>query len=87
MADRPFIPANYPKSFVLFVLAGLGGLAAGGLTFLGFWIGSVLLENLGRLLFFGCWAAAAAMFVVFLPRAWSGRYRNLPAKPWREQVW
>ena len=87
MRKRPFIPPNYPKSFVVCVIAGLIGLLFGGIAFLGAWLESVLLQNVGRFGFFASWAVAAAMFIIFLPRSWAGKYRDLQVRPWKDQVW
>ena len=85
--SEPFIPRDYPKSFVTGILAGLGGLLSGGVTFLGIWVEIGVLETLGKLLFFVCWATAVVMLAIFIPRSWAGRYRGLPPRPWKEQVW
>jgi hypothetical protein len=82
-----FIPPNYPKSFIVFVIAVLTGLVSGGILILRAWLESALLETIGRLAFFACSAVAAAMFAVFLPGSWTGKYRDLPSRPWKEQVW
>jgi len=87
MTERAFIPPDYPKSFVLFIIAALIGLVFGGIAMLGAWLQITLLEFVGRSGFVACWAIAAAMFIIFLPRSWAGKYRGLPARPWKEQVW
>jgi hypothetical protein len=65
----------------------LSGLVAGGLAFFGGWIGVSVIVDVARLLFFACWVIATVMFLIFIPNTWAGKYRNLPSRPWREQVW
>jgi hypothetical protein len=84
---RPFIPANFPKSFVIGICALLSGLVAGGLMMVGHWTGVSAVLEVARILFFACWAVAAIMFLIYIPNTWTGKYRNLPSRPWREQVW
>ena len=84
---RPFIPPHYPKSFVVFTIAGLTGLAFGGLAILSFYVKSDVLRFIGTAGFFVCWATMAGAFIIFLPRSWSGKYRNLPPRPWKDQIW
>ena len=87
MTKRAFIPPNYPKSFVVFVISVLIGLVFGGIAILGVRLQITFLEYAGRSGFIASWTVAAAMFIVFLPRSWAGKYRELPAKPWKEQLW
>ena len=87
MAAQPFIPPNYPRSFVIGICAILSGLAAGVVSVFGYWTGINLLGEIGRLLFFVCWVVGAAMFIIFIPNAWAGKYRNLPPRVWKDQVW
>jgi len=85
--SRPFIPRKAPRSFVVAVLAGLCGLGAGGILFLGYYLGSELLVNGGRVLFFLCWLVMMPMMVVFLFKTFLGKYKDIVEKPWNEQVW
>ena len=87
MSKHTFIPSNYPKSLIILVIAGLSGLASGGVAFVGVWLRIPHLEVIGRFGFFACWIVMAIMFVVFLPKAWGGEYRGLAPRPWKEQVW
>jgi len=87
MAVSGFMPRNYPKSSVIFVIAILSGLASSGVAFLGGWLEVAPVETLGRIGFFAAWTVAALMFAVFLPNSWTGKYRDLPSRPWKEQVW
>lgn len=87
MTTRPFIPRNAPRSFVVAVLGGLCGLGAGGITFLGFYLGSALLFDGGRVLFFLCALVVLPMMVVFLVKTFSGQYEHIVEKPWNEQIW
>ena len=77
MSERAFIPRNYPKSFVILIIALLSGLLSGGIAFLGAWLENTMVETIGRFCFFACWAAAAAMFAVFLPGILTDKYRDL----------
>jgi uncharacterized membrane protein len=65
----------------------LAGLGAGGLAILGIVNNILFLEYLGRMLIFVCWAVVMVCLSIGIPGAWSGKYRNLPEKPWREQLW
>jgi hypothetical protein len=84
---RTFIPPNYPKSFIIAMSAVMLALAAGGVAFLGYWLESAALVTIARYAFFACWGVATVMFVIFIPNTWAGKYRNLPSRPWRDQVW
>jgi ABC-type spermidine/putrescine transport system permease subunit I len=84
---RPFIPRKAPRSFVLAALGGLCGLGAGGIAFLGFYVGSALLFEGGRVLFILCALVVLPMMVAFLVKTFSGRYENIVERSWNEQIW
>ena len=86
-SKRPFIPPHYPKSLVIFTIAGFIGLAFGGLAILGFYVKSDVLRFIGTAGFLVSWATMAGTFIIFLPRVWSGKYRNLPPRAWKDQIW
>jgi hypothetical protein len=80
-----FIPANKPKSWVLFQLAFLALIGVSLLTFFApipSGRGTVL-----HTLFLVLWAVGFIAGVVYAYGFFSGRYRNLQSRPWREQVW
>jgi hypothetical protein len=84
--ERPFLPRNKPKFWVIGLLSGFIGLACGLVAF-----GAALLNlsairmlfsilmAVSVLVFFICWFGCAFGAV-------TGRYRNLQPKPWNEQV-
>ncbi len=80
-----FVPRNKPKSWVVFQLAFLIGIVASLLIFLApipSGRGSVL-----HTLFLAAWAVALVAAVVYAHGFFSGRYRSLQPRAWREQVW
>jgi hypothetical protein len=85
---RPFIPRDRPKSFIIGIIAGLTALLIGGPLL----VGGKLLEvgvllYLGYIIFIACWAVAAIMWVVFGSGLITGRYKNIKAGDWKDQVW
>jgi hypothetical protein len=83
---QPFIPRDKPKSFVIFVSAGLVALlVCGPIAFLGAYFEFEPLRYLG---FIGAFSCAAAMFVswpVFMFGLLTGKYRELPQREWTER--
>ncbi len=86
MTKRSFLPADKPKLWILsliFMMADI--LVVAPLMFvmnaLG-WHTLILAKLFGYLVVLGL-----ACFAVFLVRYVMGRYANLEAKPWRDQVW
>jgi hypothetical protein len=86
-ANRPFIPQDKPKSWVIFVLAGLGGLGVGLIGFGLRWLGFTTSANAAMVLFIGCWLVMAFAGLILAVRMLSGSYKDLQSKPWREQKW
>ena len=85
---KDFIPKNKPKSWVVGICAGLlGMLVFGPLGFLAAALEFRPLSYLAIVGFIVCWCAFAAMWLVFAVKFLSGRYRDLPARDWKEQVW
>ena len=86
--SRPFIPQDKPKSWVIFVLAVLIGLLVfGPIGFLGAYFEVTELYLLAAFGFMSCWLVAAVTLIVFFAKLISGKYRNLPPRPWSDQVW
>ena len=86
-AKRPFIPQDKPKSWVVFVLAGLSGLGVGLVGFALMWAGFTALAYVAMVLFVGCWLVGAFFIVIFAACTFSGAYKDLSPKPWSEQKW
>ncbi len=84
---RPFLPMDKPRSWVVFNLAVLVGLALGLLGAAAAWLNLAFALSVLETLFFACWLVAAISWLGFRLGMSSGRYHNLPARPWREQVW
>jgi hypothetical protein len=55
--------------------------------FLGAYIESVPLLSIGKVGFVLCFLAAFVAGPVFISGLISGKYKNLPAKSWKDQVW
>lgn len=88
MNQKPFIPRNKPKSWVIFVLAGLCGLlVAGPLMFGGHYLGENEIVTLGKALFFLAWGVAVIMWFIFAAGLVTGKYKNISEKNWHEQLW
>ena len=86
--SEPFIPRDKPKSWVIFICAGLIGLLGfGPLMFIGAWLHIRLIEWLGNTGFVLSWATMAAMSPILIANTFTGKYRNLKPRPWKEQVW
>lgn len=86
--SQPFIPRDKPKSWVLFICAGLLGLLAfAPIIGLGIFFEANWLFRLGVVGFVACWCLMAVSGVVTAVGGFSGRYRNLEAKDWKDQVW
>jgi len=78
---------RWPKLAVLFVAAGLTGIAIGALGALSLSLGFTSALPILTLLFVLSWGIAAVTFAVFAFRAASGSYRSIEAKPWKDQIW
>ena len=84
---RPFIPNDKPRFWVLFVLAGLSGMAVGLVGFGAAWFELRWLALPMMFLFVCCWLVAAISWFGYVFGFLTGRYRNLSSRPWAEQVW
>ena len=84
---RSFIPRDKPKSWIVLTIACLSALAFGLVSVL---LGSALGSSTGKFLgaaLSGCFLTALVSAFVYMRGLFTGRYRNLQARPWREQVW
>lgn len=86
--SKPFIPRDKPKSWVVFVCAGLVALLGfGPVLFLAKFLDSSALFSVGEA---GLTVCAGLMFLswpVFMIGLLMGKYKNLPEKEWKDQVW
>jgi len=86
--SQPFIPRDKPKSWVLFICAGLIVLLVfAPIIGLGIFFEASWVRGLGMFGFFMCWCVMAVAGVISAVGNISGRYRNLSAKDWKDQVW
>lgn len=84
---KPFIPNDKPKSWVIFILAGLIGLAVGLVGFAAAWAGISWLKRAAIFIFVLCWLVSAATWLVFIFGLLTGRYKNIQPREWSEQLW
>jgi uncharacterized membrane protein len=70
---------------VLSVLCGL--LVAGPIMFGGSYLQVNEAVIFGKLLFFLCWGIALIMWFIFIIGLVGGKYKKVPERDWREQVW
>lgn len=82
------LPGARPKSLIVFV----AGLLAGLLVFLPLAFFGMSLEKAGLFLtgtagIAVSWLTAAFMGFLFAAGLYAGRYKEIRALPWREQVW
>ena len=87
MRDKPFIPRNKPRSFVVFVLAVLFGLGFGLVAFVSASQGWAGLKAFCVGGFALCWVVAAAAGITCGIGMLTGKYEHLSERPWRDQVW
>jgi hypothetical protein len=87
MEKKPFIPRDKPKSWVVFVLSALLGLAFGLCVFAAASYGWPIAKAFFIAGFAACWALGAFAGLICGIGMATGRYGNLQEKPWREQVW
>jgi hypothetical protein len=86
--SQPFIPQNKPKSWVVFVCAGLIGLLCfGPFMLLAHFLEITPLLYIGKTGFFMCVAAMFLTWPVFIFGLLTGKYKDIPARTWKEQVW
>ena len=85
--EKPFLPLDKPRSWVIGLCAGLVGMAVGLVGFVFAWLGIKVIQAIAIGLFIICWVTFAVSWLVFVARLISGRYSNLQPKPWSEQVW
>jgi hypothetical protein len=85
---KTFIPRDKPKSWIIAILSGLGGLfIAGPLIFLGYFLEWEFLKYLGMVLFAGFWLDFMLMGLLFMVGSLQGKYKNMSEKDWQDQVW
>jgi hypothetical protein len=84
---HPLFIHRWPKSAVLFVAFGVAGIGIGALGALAASLGLNAAQSILTLLFMFCWAVAAVSAAVVAVRALLGSYRNIEAKPWKQQIW
>ena len=87
MSARAFIPRDKPKSWVIAVVACMTGFGIGVVAFLLALNGLPVAMDVARPMFLFCWAVGAAAGVSFLLGLFTGRYRRVEEKPWRDQIW
>jgi len=87
MEKKPFIPRDKPKSWVVFVLSALLGLAFGLCAFAAASHGWPIAKTIFIAGFATCWAVGALAGITCGIGMATGRYGNLQEKPWRVQVW
>jgi len=77
-----------PKSLVIFVLAIMFSvIIAGPIIFVGAEFEKVLVENIGTTLFFLGWVVGALFWFVYMGGLFSGKYKHLQERKWKEQLW
>ena len=86
-SERPFIPLDRPRLWVVTVLAGLNYMAIALLTFAVShfeikWLNGASIGILGL-----AWLIFAGSMIGYSIRAAMGKYKNIKPRPWREQIW
>lgn len=84
---RPFIPTDKPKSWVLFILACLTGIAIGLIAFIAAYNELNVVAKIVSPFFFICWLIAAVNWFIFMFGLLTGRYKKIEHRSWNEQVW
>ena len=85
---KSFVPLDKPKSWVVFMLAFLGGVFVGGpILMLASIFEFPILHSLASLVLLSAWATAAVMGCVFAIGMVTGKYIEIQERPWSEQVW
>lgn len=84
---KPFIPRDKPKSWVIAILGSLIGLGGGLIGFVGAGMKVVPLYYFGVSIFVVCWVITFPTMLFFVIRNFSGCYKKLEEKNWKEQVW
>ena len=87
MGKKTFIPRDKPKSWVVFVLSALLGLAFGLCAFAAALNGWLIAKAIFTTGFAACWVVAALAGVTCGIGMATGRYASLQEKPWRDQLW
>ena len=86
-SDRPFIPRDRPRLWVVTVLAGLNFMAVGALTFGAAHLEIQWLLNACTGILGFAWLIFAGSMAGYSIRAAMGKYKNIKSLPWRDQVW
>jgi len=87
MEKKPFIPRDKPKSWIVFVLSALLGLAFGLCAFAAGSYSWPIAKAIFIAGFAACWTLGALAGVTCGIGMATGRYDNLQERPWRDQVW
>jgi len=87
MERKPFIPRDKPRSWIVFVLSVLLGLAFGLCAFAAGSYGWSIAKTVLTTGFAACSGVAALAGITCGIGMATGRYGNLQEKPWRDQVW
>jgi len=83
-----FIPRDKPKSWCLGIISAFVGLLiAGPIMFAGayFKIGEV--KVIGTYIFVFCVAFFFLMWLIFIVRLASGKYKIIEDRDWKDQIW
>ena len=87
-SSKRFIPKNKPKSWVVFIISILVALlVAVPIVFAGAYFHIESFEHIGNTLLILCILLFIPSWLVFPAGALKGKYRNLVARDWGEQLW
>lgn len=87
-ANKPFIPRDKPKSWIVFICTGLiAVLVAGPIAISGSILEIKSLKMTGVFLFMFCWVTMFVMFVVGMISRIMGKWKNIQEREWKDQVW
>ncbi len=87
MERKSFIPRDKPKSWVVFVVSALLGLAFGLSAFAAAAYDLPIVKAIFIAGFVACWAVVAVAGVTCGIGMATGRYADLQERPWQDQVW
>ena len=87
-SNKPFIPRDKPKSWVLFICAiSTQLLVVTPLMILGDYLESDTIAVISMVLFVVCFVVAVVMLLVYMVGFLRGRYATLTEQNWGKQVW
>lgn len=84
---RAFFPRNRPRFWVVGATAWLLGFIVGLIGFGVATLDLVWLQIPLMAVFALCWLVGVVCWFGYVHGIFSGRYRGITEKPWREQVW